>query len=558
MTPAKSPRERADMRFGEMMNARTGFETSWRSIGEKLIPYRMRLDHQSLRGDIKDSQIYNSRPRLALRTLAAMIMSGITSPARMWFNLGIEDRDLAKFKPVRKYLEDYRDRTAAALQISNFYKCVSSATWIDLPSICTAVNLMEERLGKPLRFIDSPPGEYYLDINEDGEVDTCGRRRVFNSRQAMAKWGNACPKVVRDAYDQCNYKTEFEFRQLIQPLAEGEPEPGLLQTGKTYASRWWLKGVDADKGFVHEGGFYRFPVLAPRWQSMSDCPYGYGPGWDQRADNGMLQHLELQKINITDKLGDPVTKVKGQVTASSLLPGAVWHLPAGADSSAEPLYEVNPASLPAIRELIQDAEGHIDEVFMTHLSQLFMLGDTDRTKTATEVNAQLGERAQNMGPVLESLNDEFLEPLVEGVAEYLERTGQAPELPEELDGVPIKVEFISSMHQMQQQQGMGPIQNFLQHFAILAQLRPDIIDKVGFDAMVDELQRITGIRADTVLDQIEVDQIRQARAHQEQMQQQGMAMLAATEGMKNLGSTDPQNLQQNAGMFAPLMGGTAA
>lgn len=563
MMEGKSKRQRYDARLSELELARSGFETSWRAIGDKLIPNRMRIDQNALQGDIKDRGIYNSRPRLALRALAAMIFSGITSPTSMWFGLTLADPDLAKWKPVRQWLEHGRDVCNSLLHVSNFYKAISSGTYLDLPSICTAVLLQEEDDDLPgtMRFLDCPPGEAFLDIDAAGRVDTCFRRRMYNSRQIVAKFakpGDKVPKVVRDAYDRCDYKTTWQVIQAIQPLAPGEPEPGLIQTGKKYTSCWWVRSIDQNEGFMRESGYQRFPVLAPRWQSMSDQAYGYGPGWDARADVGMLQHLELQKLELVGKTADPPMRERGGVKASSLLPGSVSSMPAGQDSMFEPAMQVHPASIPAVRDLIEDTTATINEVFMVHLNQLFMMDDRSDRPTATEVNAILGERAQHMGPVLESMNDEFLEPCVENVFEYAQGLGLIREAPEELEGQQVKVEFISSVHQMQQSRGLTPLMGFIQNFGMIAQLRADVIDKVDFDNITDELQRITGIRADVVLDKMEVDQIRQARAHMEQAQQQGMAMVEAAKAIRDVGSADPQNIQQNAGLFAPLMGGQAA
>lgn len=559
-------RQRYEKRLVELQQKRYGFEPAWRDIGEQLIPYRVRLDRQHTKGEIRDRHIYNSRPRLALRTLAAMMMAGVTSPARRWATMATNDPELNKYKPVRQYLDAAMDAVFAALQVSNFYKAVSSGAYLDLPSVATACMTLEEPEPGSIRFMDHLIGEYYLDVDAQGRVDTYASIHFFTSRQLIGKFGtDRVSPQARNAYDRGDYSTEFEVVHMIQPAEDGEYKQGALgPAGMRYKSCWWERAANGHE-FLRESGFYEFPVMAPRWSSLRDTPYGFGPGWDVRADCRMLQKLEKQKLIMVDKIVDPPLKERGGVKAASLLPGAVSSIPMGQDHILEPLMTILPGAMGEIREQIAATEAIISETLYNHLSTLFMRDDRAQPRTATEVEAMRSEMALQMGPLLESINDEFLEPVVERTYAILARNGMLPEPPEELEGQQVKVEFISIMHQMQQNTGLLPIQILVQELAVIAQLRPDVLDNFEFDELARELHRITGVRADSILDKMDVDEIRARRHQMEQAQRQGQAMLAMAQGANQLGGADPQNLQQNmsqlAGAFGPIaaaQGGAAA
>src|SRR5207247_1467992 len=156
------------------------------------------------------------------------------------------------------------------------------------------------------------------------------------------------------------------------------------------------------------------------------------------------------------------------------------------------------------------------------------------------------------GPLLENLDNGLLKPAIERAFAIHERYGMLPSPPEELQGQQVKVKFTSIMHQMQQQTGLLGIRTLVQESTALGQIRPDALDKLDPDKIMDELGRITGVPSDTILSEDEVQKTRQAKAVQEHAQQQGQAMLAATQGAKNLSSVEPDKLAQLAGMISPV------
>jgi hypothetical protein len=557
---ALTKRERLEKRRKALKDERTEWETSWKAIAEQLLPYGEVIHNvrdRRNRGDRRDNKILNSRPVLALRILVAGLMAGITSPARKWFKLGLKNEELAEnSKDVRVYLETVEREIEAALARSNFYKVLSSHVYASLASICTAVMFEEESTEEAgsVWFTPMPVGQYYLDVNRDGRVDTVFREIPMTVRQVTQKFGVENPKLsmrTQTAYNAGRLEEEVTLIHAVLP--NEDYTPGLLGAlGKKFMSVWYEDVHERKDVILHESGYHEFPVMAPRWQALPTEAYGHGPGFDVLGDCKMLQHHEKRRLQILDKIVNPPLEVADNVRRASLLPGDITYTPAGQTSTVKPIYTVEPGAFDVIKGAVMELESRISEGLFAHLWSLVMNDNRNQRATATEIEAQRQEVMLQLGPLLENLNDELLEPVIERTYSILERNDFLPLPPEELAGQEIKIEFISIMHQMQKSTGLASMRTLVMELQAIAQLRPDILDKLAVDEIADELRRITGVSSELILSNEEVDEIRAERKQQAQAQQEGEAMVKMTEGIKNLGSTDPNNLQEVAQAVSPV------
>lgn len=545
-------REKYEQRLASLKNARASWETPWREITEQLVPYRVVWDRfKRNRGDKEESKIINNTPVLGLQTLAAGMMAGITSPARDWFGLTTADPELAEHRDVKVYLDKAEEVVRAMLAGSNWYTSLANGTYLDLGSIGTSAMFHEEGDPGDVRFSPLPIGEYFLDQDHSGQVDTCYRELDMTVRQVVKKFGrDACSDVVKRLWDEGKYDQTVQVVHAVQPNDEydyGQSGP----RGMGFSSCWWDKGDQRKDVFLRESGYEEFPVLAPRWFVRPGDVYGRGPGWAARGDCRVLQLHEKRLLSMIDKITDPPMKVSEGISRASLLPGDKTYMPEGAERVFEPAMEVAPGALEAMHEHIMRAEQRIKETMYVHLWQAMINDERNERPTATEVEAKRQEIMLMLGPLLENLNGGLLEPAIERTFNIALRTDQLPPVPEELNGQEIKIKFLSIMHQMQQVTGLAGIRTLLNETANLAQLRADAIDKLNSDVIVDELVRITGVRSDAVLSKDEVDEVRRQKAEQAQAKQTGEAMLQATAGAKNLSGFSPQTITDVAGALSP-------
>jgi len=131
-----------------------------------------------------------------------------------------------------------------------------------------------------------------------------------------------------------------------------------------------------------------------------------------------------------------------------------------------------------------------------------------------------------------------------------------PPAPPELQGVELRVEYISMLAQAQRAVGTSSIRDYATFAIGLAGAKPDVLDKVDFDKMVDNYGMMIGVPSDVIRTQEQVDQIRAEKARQAQ-QAQAMQMAGAAaqtaETMANTPIGDQNGLERvMEGMGMPV------
>lgn len=545
-------KDRLRKRAVELKAIRQPWEKTWWDIFEHMAPYRpIKWLNDGDRGQRKDFKILNNTPLNALDVGVAGLMAGITSPVREWHRETLEDQELAEFRPVKIWLDRLQRGISAALARSNWYSVLTNDAYPDIYTIGTAALFEEEDVATGrLVFMGMRPGEFWLDVDFFGAVDTCYREKRFTIRQLIQKFGlDNVSEQVRTAWYRGDSATRKTVAHMVMPNEEFEKD-SLGYRGKKWVSCWWEESDDRKDSLLRKSGYATFPVLAPRWTSYSGEVYGRGPGWKALGDCKELQHYENKNHKMVDKMVDPPMKGFG-ISRASLLPGDVTQMTSGS-GMYEPAMKIDPNAITASAEKISAAENRIDRAFYVDLWRS-ILDDTRDRKTATEVQAIQQERMVMLGPLLENLNVSLLEPaIIRSFNILINNPGALPEPPDELKGQTIKISFISIMHQMQQALGLTGVRTFVDEVGRLIQINADVADKIDTDVAVDEIGSITGVRPDMIVPTDEANEQRKIRAEAEQAQQTGEAMVQAVGAMKDAGDTDGANIQDLAARLAPV------
>jgi hypothetical protein len=90
-----------------------------------------------------------------------------------------------------------------------------------------------------------------------------------------------------------------------------------------------------------------------------------------------------------------------------------------------------------------------------------------------------------LGPVLERLHNELLDPLVDITFTRMLQGGIIPPAPEELQGMDLNVEFVSMLAQAQRAIGTNSVDRFVGNLGQIATMKPDILDKFDSDQWAD-------------------------------------------------------------------------
>jgi hypothetical protein len=556
---ALTPRQRYLRRYNALKNERSSWIEHWRELCDYIQPRRSRFlstDTQSA-GQKRNQHIINGVATWAARTLASGMMAGITSPARPWFRLTTPDPDLAEYGAVKEWLFVCEERLRLAFQRSNIYNALHQV-YADLGTPGTAVLHIEEDSEDLIRGYVFPVGSYSLANSSRMRVDTIYRELSLSAAQLVEQFTlERCSDKVRRAYEGGMLDQRFDVLHIIEPNRDVKPGRAGPE-GMPVRSCWVERGASEDTPPLREGGFEEFPAMCPRWTVTGEDVYGSSPAMEALGDIRALQVLERKKGQMVAKIVEPPmrapTALRGQT--ASLLPGDTTFVDAISPAQMfAPAMEIPPMAVQVVGAEIREHEARIRTAFFADLWLSLTQGDSGQM-TAREVVERHEEKMLQLGPVMERLQDELLDPMIDRVFGILLRHGDVPPPPQEMQGQEVRVEYLSILAQAQKLVGTSAVERLASFVGNLAAVRPDVLDKVNFDELVDQYSGMLGVPPQVVRTDEEVAQTRQAKAQAAQAQMQQQQATTAVQGAKVLSETDTGGDNALTRMLSNL-GGTA-
>ena len=107
-------------RYRALLERRSPWDTAWESLAEHFLPTRFRTDDSPDDRPLLNRSLVDATGILAMRTLAAGLQGGMTSPARPWFRLALDDPELSRSHAGQRYLDEVEARMRVVLQRCNF------------------------------------------------------------------------------------------------------------------------------------------------------------------------------------------------------------------------------------------------------------------------------------------------------------------------------------------------------------------------------------------------------------------------------------------------------
>lgn len=542
-----SPKQHYLKHLGQLKNERTSFEEHWRELAEFIDPRSTRfLTTERNNGSKRNTRIVDPTASKAARTLQSGMLSGITSPTRPWFKLATPDPEMMQYGPVKRWLDVVMTRMNDVMNRSNVYQSLP-IIYRHLGVFGTAAMAVLEDDEDVIRTHPLPIGSYYLSNSHRLSVDTTYRVFSMTARQIVMQFGlDNVSNAVRGAWDNANYEAWFDVVHLTEPNID-RVNGKLNSRNKAFKSVYFELSGDGDK-LLREAGFDEPPILSPRWEINGEDVYGSNcPGMMALGTGKALQMEQIRKANAIDKLVNPPmvapTGLKNKLI--NLAPGGVTYVDeVDATKLVRPAYAVSPQLNDMLGSIADDRQ-MIEACFFSDLFNLFSTINT-RSMPVEAVAAMQDEKLLQLGPVLERLNDEFLDPFVDRTFNIMARRNLFPEPPEELQGTPLKVEYVSILAQAQKSIGISSVERFVGFVGNLAKANPAALDKLNIDQTIDEYGNMLGVPATIVNSDDEVQATREQRAQMEQ-QQQMMAMAqqagATAKTLSDTNTADPSLLK---------------
>lgn len=529
-------REQLGQRWSGLKTERSSWLPHWKEISDLVLPRSGRyfLDDVN-KGQKRHNQIYDNTGTRALRTLAAGMMAGMTSPARPWFRLTTSDPNLDESSGVKQWLADVQRIMQMIYAKSNTYRALHSM-YEELGAFGTASCIIQDDFKNVLHINTLTAGEYALATNYKGEVNTLFREFKMTIGQLVGEFGKAnCSTSAQNLFDQGALDKWVTVLHCIEPRKDRDPNKRDAKN-MAWRSVYFEAGGDSHK-VLRESGFKHFPALSPRWATSGGDVYGNSPGMEALGDIKQLQHEQLRKAQGIDYKTKPPLQVPTSVKNHELdtLPGGVSYVDtASPNGGIRTAFETN-LDLSHLLMDIQDVRERINKSFYADLF-LMLANSNNPQMTATEVAERHEEKLLMLGPVLERLQNEILDPLIEATFAKMVGSGIVPPPPPELQGMELNVEYVSMLAQAQRAVSTNSIDRFVGNLGAVAGIKPEVLDKFDADKWADAYADMLGIDPELIVPSEQVAMIRQQRAQQQAQMQQAAMMQSGAETAAKLAS----------------------
>ncbi len=465
----------------------------------------------------KQAKLFDSTATNAVRLLASSVLSSITPPNTQWFELAsttFDNEDLAQ--DAKEWLADSAEFIHTMVHASNYDS--EAIEFMNHQMIAGMAGLYAELKENKFHFQTWPLNHLYCqETLNNGYIDTVYRQFQFTAQQAVVEFGfDKLPDYIQETFKQNESDPKkFVFVVAIRPrIIKGKQAAGSTAKNLPWESLW----VAHCGTVVRESGFVEMPVIVPRWMKIPDTDYARGPVYDALPDIKSLNKVKESVLLNMDMHTTGMFKVKddGVINPNTIKFGARRVIPVGDMDNLQPLASGGDINFATAQ--IQSLQQNIRSMLLAD-----QLGPVEKAiQTATEVQTRNNQVRQILGPIFARLQSEYLTHLVTRCFGLASRAGLLPPMPESLiealegNGQVLEIEYRSPLARSQKMQELSAVDEVTNRINALAQIKPEVLDFVNFDRIVQKYGDLVGIDPALMNDENTVKQMRAARKKQQE------------------------------------------
>jgi hypothetical protein len=550
--PDDKLREHCEHAFRSMMASRKDKDSDAYDIAGLCMPQRSKQIVENAKAYVgengkatyrnasRQSNLFDGHSIRSFEICANGMLSGLSSRSRPWFKPELEDEDLMKYHPVKVWLDTVAAIMYAAFATSNFYEAALSV-YLEMTAFGTSANILQGdrqsiSVNHPLTF-----GEFGISTAENGRPNGLARSFTMTAKQMVGTfvadrfdkqtldWSRVTP-AVKEAWNGGHYGRSFVINQLV----EENPAyvPGKIgKIGMPWRSLKWETGQSDKKKFLSIEGYHDQCFMAPRWESLAGEDWGTGRGKKALPDMRALQLAAKRSGQAEDMAVKPPTWGPPTIDRVSMLPGA--HTTVAAVDMAKgigPVYEIPFQVVEILDRKIERLHQAIDRMTYADLFMAITNMDGVQPRNVEELVRRHEEQLSQLGPVTDRANVEFLQVAFNRMYGILSRMGLLPQAPEEIQGMEVKVDFVSVLAQAQKLLGLSQTERAVAFVGNIAAVNPEAVDNLDVDAIIADYWDRSGAIAAGLRDPRVRDQIRASRAQQKNAERMAAMMPAAKDG----------------------------
>ena len=294
---------------------------------------------------------------------------------------------------------------------------------------------------------------------------------------------------------------------------------------------------------VDEGGYNEFPAFCHRFDKRPSSAWGYSPAMKALPFARILNAIAKTNLRSMMKATDPAIALPDNAFIMPLNanPRAVNYYNKTKMDSSKDIFEFGNKGDPQTGMMA--IEYYSQKVASLMYKDVFLAFDgITKQMNNPEVMERINEKMTLLGPAVGRYIAEMLNPIVIRTIGILSRRGKLPPPPDEIINSPeYEIDFISQLAQAQRRSELNVLTTGLSLVGNMAELMPEVLDKIDGGKVVDEVWNILGAPADVLRDDTEVKAIAAQKAEMANKRLQ-MEALQQSAGVIEQGSKADLNL----------------
>jgi hypothetical protein len=544
-------RARDALKVGDkLFSDKRNVDLLWQEIADNFYPERADFTNTHNIGDEHADHLFTSYPMLARRELGNMLAASLRPRSQKWFSIHVDDEELDERDAERRYLEYLTDIQWRAMydSASGLVRATKQADH-DFVTFGNAVIKFGPNIaGDGLLFRNYHLRDCAWSENAEGKIDHLHREWTPTARQLKAHFPTAISQQVERLCRQDPEK-EVRCRHIVMPsrLYDYKSKGG---KAFPYVSLFIEKDTET---VLEEIGLNYFCYVVPRWHTVAGSVFGLSMATSILLPDGRTiqvivrtireaaeKHVDPPMIAVTDAIRGDIALYAGGITTADM------EYDEKTGEVLRPVTQVKDG-MPVGMELAAALREDIRSGFFLDKIQL---PETGKDMTAFEVRRRIEEHIRSASPIFEPIEQEYSDPLCEGVFQVMRDHGAFPldDMPETLSGTETHFSFRSPLSEMADQQEAETFLDVRDRILLpTAEIDPAQLEQVNWTAAMRDAMRASGWKQKWFNPIEMVDQRREKMAQQAAIQQ-GAAALAqagqvAEQGGKGLEALGKAGIQ---------------
>ncbi|MBQ2174044.1 MAG: hypothetical protein II453_02875 [Alphaproteobacteria bacterium] len=357
---------------------------------------------------------------------AAVMNSLLTPAAYMWHSMVFPNNEMQEqyghelaFQNDFIYKKRYSSLSNFTCAMNTIYMSNALYGWYVL-------ELSKDLKHKQVCYRALPIGEFVIDQNERGFVDTFYRTVKFTYRNLRQRFPKYIPKKVREQTYQDNpYAWLDESMELLHVV-----EPSIKKAGKFDSV--YIDMTSREIIQQTEESYCKYIAGRAATFSNTNDPYGFSPVMSILPSVKNLNAVAFDLIKAThhasrlDLLaGDDILNPRNYQDVTSIING-------GMDSEGRPQVSVlAQRDMPTLEYMVQGWQKKIKDTLFV---DMFMSLQDTQSRSATDAMLKANERANIVAPMGDRVARELLQPMIELELAMYAEMGALPAFSKELKG----------------------------------------------------------------------------------------------------------------------------